>query len=130
MSGPKFKFGAKSLERLATCHPDLQRICHELIKEMDVTVLCGHRGEEEQNLAYRQGKSRLRWPLSAHNSIPSRAVDLAPYPIDWNDRPRFLRMQGRVRRIAEELGIELRALISWDLPHVELKRVNKSAEAA
>lgn len=117
------KFGKKSLEKLAECHPDLQKIAHELIKEMDVTVLCGHRNEMDQNTAFINGKSKLQWPRSKHNKKPSEAVDIAPYPIDWNNLARFHEMCSRVEQIAKKLNIKLRLGRDFsfkDYPHFEL----------
>ena len=118
-----YKFGKKSLERLEQCHPDLQRIAHELIKEMDVSVLCGHRGEKEQNAAFVAGNSKLTWPRSKHNKLPSFAVDLAPYPINWKDIKRFNEMCDRIEIIAKKLGIKIRMGRDFsfkDYPHLEL----------
>lgn len=113
------KYSARSLKNIGQCHPDLQKIANELIKEMDVAVICGHRGEKEQNAAVARGTSKLRWPHSKHNKIPSLAMDVVPYPVDWEARARFLEMRERIKKIAARLGIELR-FISWDLPHIEL----------
>jgi peptidoglycan LD-endopeptidase CwlK len=118
-----FSYGKKSIERLAECHLDLQEIAHELIKEMNVTVLCGHRGEEEQTQAFINGKSKLRWPNSKHNKKPSEAIDLAPFPIDWKDIKGFIDMCSRIERIANELGIHIRLGRDFsfkDYPHIEL----------
>jgi len=114
-----FKFSERSLKNLAQCHPDLQKIAHELIKEMDVTVICGHRGEKEQNEAVARGTSKVHWPNSKHNSFPSHAFDVCPVPINWEARARFVDMRTRMRAIADRLGIKVR-FISWDLPHIEL----------
>ena len=38
-----------SKARLATCHDDLITIFNKVIEHMDVTIVCGHRGKEEQN---------------------------------------------------------------------------------
>ena len=122
------KFGKSSLAKLETVHPDLQRICRELIKELDITVLCGVRGEKEQNAAFVAGHSKLQYPRSKHNKVPSEAVDIAPYNakkkgIDWNDIPAFIDMCKRVERIAKELGIKIRLGRDFsfkDYPHVEL----------
>jgi peptidoglycan L-alanyl-D-glutamate endopeptidase CwlK len=113
------KFSKRSLNNLAQCHPDLQKIAHELIKEMDVVVICGHRGEKAQNEAFKRGTSKVRYPNSKHNKTPSRAFDACPYPIDWEARARFLEMRERMRAIAKRLEIKVR-FISWDLPHIEL----------
>jgi len=62
----------------------------------------------------------------------SLAVDVVPYPINWNDLPRFYMFVGYVKRIADELGITIRCGADWDmdgwskdqkfhdLPHFEL----------
>lgn len=115
------KFSRRSLEKLKDAHPLLQIIAEELIKEMDVTVLCTYRGKKEQDDAFRAGNTKVRWPNSKHNLKPSRAIDLVPYPIDWSDADRFADMRRRVERIAEARAIKLRPLIKWDAPHVELK---------
>ena len=119
----KFAFGKKSLERLSQCHPDLQKIANELIKELDVSILCGFRGEKEQNQAFINGKSKLKWPRSKHNKTPSLAIDIAPYPIDWKNIGRFIDMCDRIKRIASELGIKIkqgREFSFKDYPHTEL----------
>ena len=118
------KFSQRSKERLSTCHKDLQDIMEEVIKVRDITILCGHRSEEAQNKAFEEKKSKLRYPNSKHNSFPSRAVDIAPYPIDWNDKEAFHELAGIVKGIAHSKGIK----IKWggdfnsffDGPHIEL----------
>jgi peptidoglycan L-alanyl-D-glutamate endopeptidase CwlK len=127
---PAPKFGKRSLENLATAHPDLQEIANELIQYMDVTVLCGHRSEREQNAAFYAGRSKLMWPRSKHNSMPSKAIDLAPWPIDWQDISRFKKMIELVEMIAKEKKIKLRLGRDFsfkDWPHIELhdKHVEK-----
>lgn len=117
------KFGKKSLDKLADCHEDLQRLANELIKEMDVTVLCGYRGKEEQDQAFIDGNSKLRWPNSKHNKKPSLAVDLAPYPVDFKDLKRFIDMCALIEKIAEKLGLKIilgRDFSFRDYPHVEI----------
>ena len=121
-------FGQTSLERLATCHQDLQKIAFELIKEMDVTIACGHRGEEDQNKAFANGFSKLKWPYSMHNTIPSLAVDIVPYnpqarDLDWSPE-KMDEMLDRIAKIAERLDIKLRFGRDFkrlgDKDHIEL----------
>ena len=50
------KFGRKSRERLETCHKDLQVLFNHVIENIDCSVLCGHRGEKEQNEAVASGR--------------------------------------------------------------------------
>lgn len=102
------QFSQKSLYRLNTSHKDLQRLFLEVIKHYDCSVLCGFRPELEQNEAYRTGMSKLKWPNSKHNSNPSRAIDVAPYPINWKDREGFVHFAGFVKGIASQMGIKIR----------------------
>jgi peptidoglycan L-alanyl-D-glutamate endopeptidase CwlK len=130
-------FGAASRERLATLHPDLQAVMNEAIQHRDFVIVSGHRGEAEQNKAFREGKSKLRWPNSKHNKKPSLAVDVAPYNaatrgIDWNDRAAFAALAGFIQGIAAARGLKLRWGGDWDqdgavaderfvdMPHLEI----------
>lgn len=114
------KLSKKSLEKLSTCHPDLQRLCKELIKERDFSVAEGHRGKAAQDDAYARRASKLKWPNSKHNSNPSRAVDIWPYPFPgWDDLGPWKAQRAAVLALAKKLGIKLRT-ISWDWPHFEL----------
>jgi peptidoglycan L-alanyl-D-glutamate endopeptidase CwlK len=119
------KFSVISKERLDTCHPDLIRLMNEVIKHTDISILCGHRGEEEQNKAFNDGKSKVRFPFSKHNKTPSLAVDIAPYPIDWNDIQRFKDLAEIVKDAADKLDISVEWGGDWvkfkDYPHWQLK---------
>ncbi len=108
------KFSQISLDRLATCDKRLQVIMEEAIQHIDIVVLCGERGEEEQNKALAEGKTKLKWPESKHNSKPSKAIDVAPYPIDWQDLKRFIYMAGIIMGIAACKGIKLRWGGDWN----------------
>lgn len=107
-------FSKMSQERLDTCAVELQKLFIEVAKNVDCTILVGHRGEKEQNAAFHEGLSKLAWPKSKHNTLPSRAIDVAPYPIDWGDIERFCYFAGFVKGIAEGLGISIRWGGDWD----------------
>lgn len=105
-------FSLRSLERLETCAPELQIVMNEAILEFDFTVLCGHRGKEEQEKAFRDGNSRVHWPNGKHNSMPSKAVDVAPWfekepHVRWEDLVTFGVMAEVILSTAERLGVEL-----------------------
>ena len=124
-------FSKQSQERLSTCHPDLQSVCRELIKQYDFAVLCGQRTKAEQDAAFKTGNSRLKYPQSKHNSKPSLAVDIAPYPIDWGNLARFREMIFRFDALAKlmqergEIESEFEYGADWshlkDYPHIEIK---------
>lgn len=131
-------FSTKSLERLRTCHRDLQNLLQEVIQYVDFSVMCGHRGQEEQDKAFNEGRSKVQYPHGKHNTLPSLAVDIYPYPYNW-DKPnspenikKLYHLQGIVKGIAWELGVKIRWGGDWDsdgdlfdqnfydLPHIEL----------
>ncbi len=132
------RFGTRSKNNLATCHPDLQWLLNEVIKHYDCSVICGHRTKEDQNKAYHEGRSKIKWPNGKHNSSPSMAVDVVPWfstkpNIRWNDSKKFYHFAGYVLAVADQLGINLRWGGDWDgdgelhdqtfmdLPHFELR---------
>jgi peptidoglycan L-alanyl-D-glutamate endopeptidase CwlK len=99
-------FSQSSLSKLSTCHLDLQRIFFEVVKTYDCVILEGYRDKEGQDKAFLEGKTKLQWPNGNHNVNPSIAVDVAPYPIDWNDSKRFYYFAGFVFGIAYTLKLE------------------------
>ena len=123
-----YSYGKTSRARLDTCHPDIQRLCNELIKHRDISILCGYRGEAKQMEAFDAELSQLRWPDSKHNQTPSLAVDMAPYHkgkphIHWQDEEEFLEFSGFVKGVAAALGITIVWGGEWtfkDQPHWEL----------
>lgn len=126
------KFSKSSQYRLSTCHRDIQNLFNEVIKHFDCTVTCGYRGEREQQLALETGMSKAAFGQSAHNYMPSYAVDVVPYPIDWHDRERMTLFGGFVLGMAASMNIKIRWGGDWngdtevkdnnfdDLPHFEI----------
>ena len=107
------KFGKRSRERLDTCHADLGTVLEFVVIHMDCSILEGYRNEEDQNRCFAEGRSQVKFPDGRHNEYPSLAVDVAPYPIDFQDRDRFHFFAGYVRAIADELGIKIRWGGNW-----------------
>lgn len=126
------KFSQRSIERLSQCDERLQTIFNHVVKRFDCTVVCGYRGEDEQNKAFDAGFSKLKYPLSNHNKQPSTAVDVVPYPVDWKDIDRFKRFGYFVLGCAHGLGIPVKWGADWnmdldmsnesflDFPHFEI----------
>ena len=124
------KFSKRSLDRLATCDERLQRIFNAVIEKIDCAVICGHRGREEQEEAFRTGASRAHYGESKHNYLPSCAVDVTPWPVYWGNKKRFEELAEVVKATAKDMGID----IVWggnfkgffDGPHFELTDTSKS----
>lgn len=100
---PKFGIGSKN--QLATCHPDLQLIFIEVIKFIDCQVLEGYRGQAKQEREFNEGDSKVHYPFGKHNSNPSNAADVAPFPIDWKNINRFYWFAGIVIGVAKMLKL-------------------------
>jgi peptidoglycan L-alanyl-D-glutamate endopeptidase CwlK len=99
------RFSEISKLRLQNCHRDLQTLFNHVIIDMDTTIVCGHRDKPEQDKAFAEGKSKLKYPNSKHNKIPSWAVDAAPFvngKIDWK-REQMLFFAGYVKACADQL---------------------------
>lgn len=108
-------FSEKSLARLATCDSRLQQVFQQVVQEFDCSIIEGHRNKERQNRMVDQGKSQVRWPDGKHNTEPSLAVDVCPYPVVWDDRERQTLFAGYVLATAKAMGIDLRWGGDWDL---------------
>ncbi|APU00888.1 hypothetical protein [Aeromonas phage 59.1] len=128
----KVKLGARSIERLNTINPDLRRVVLKAFETMpfDITVIEGIRTKERQRELVAKGASQTM--NSKH--LTGDAVDLAPYPIDWNDKSRFNMMADHVLAAAKELSVKVRWGGDWNMngdwkderfydgPHFELLR--------
>ena len=118
-------FGKKSKERLDTCDPQIQLVLEEAIKHYDFSVLEGHRTEEKQQEYFESGASKVQYPNSKHNSFPAMAVDVVPYPIDWDNLQRFKELSEVIKAACETVEVgDLHwgfDLWQWDMPHWELR---------
>lgn len=133
-------FGKISQVNIAQLDYRLQRLLYRFAdiapKELDLTIVCGYRGEAEQNKAFQEGRSQKPWPASKHNLSPSQAFDFTPYPFagkkDWEDTAHFARVVGALQLAAALEGITIRVGIDFsgdgrtvderfvDAGHVEL----------
>jgi len=118
-------FGDKSSRRLITCHVDIQQVMEPVVQVYDCSVIWGFRGEARQNRAFADGHSMKKWPDSRHNTNPSLAIDVVPYPIDWTNIDRFKELAWVIKGSAQALGIPLEWGGNWnfkDYAHWQLPR--------
>lgn len=101
-------FSTKSKLNLLTCDQRLQTIAFDAIGIIDFSVICGHRGKEAQEKAFAGGFSKAKWGQSKHNTSPSQAMDLLPYPSGWDDINQFYQLAGVIKAIAFKHGIPIR----------------------
>lgn len=92
-----YAFSKNCLKCLAELDPRLRALAVLMLEKqvMDFAVICGHRGEAEQNAAFAAG--------------------------EWDDKsPLWDELAALERRCADELGIKVANAIPWDRPHCEL----------
>jgi peptidoglycan L-alanyl-D-glutamate endopeptidase CwlK len=129
--GTNHVFGKRSEAALATCHPDLVAVARRALQltTIDFGVTEGHRGEKAQEAAFAAGRSKLHFDKSKHNRMPSEALDVVPWPVNWSDARLFREIALAFKAAARELGIA----IKWggdfktfvDPPHFELAKAGK-----
>lgn len=123
-----FTFSAVSQQEFNKAHPKLQQILGEAIKVIDFKILQATRGRAQQERAFRTGHSKAHFGQSAHNYVPSIAVDLFPAPFDWNNRKAFVDLYNvigfydpathRGAGLAKQLVIPIRCGLDWHMDGV------------
>jgi peptidoglycan L-alanyl-D-glutamate endopeptidase CwlK len=132
-----FSFSERSRLALDTCDPQLVLVAERALElsSIDFVVIEGHRSIDRQKQLFAAGASKLDGvrKMSLHNHSPSRAMDVVPWPIDWQDTRRFYILAGTILTAGRSLGITLRWGGDWDgdgqwkdqtfhdLPHFELQ---------
>ena len=98
------KFWKRSRDRLKGVYAKLVNVLNEVVKYFDITVIEGLRSQERQDELVKQGKSKTKFG----KHVMGKAVDIAPYPIDWDARDDFHYLGGFVLGVANRLGVKIR----------------------
>lgn len=115
-------------DKLRSVHPDLARWVRILrAAHRDAHVSWGHRGQADQENFFKEGTSKAHFGESAHNTLPSMAVDIfritqaggASFDAPWYEQV--------VAPVAKAAGLVWGG--DWkslkDRPHVELPGFQK-----
>lgn len=119
-----YRLGQRSMQNLSGVHPDLVAVVKRAIEitEQDFSVIEGVRNIERQRQLVAKGASKT---LNSRH-ITGHAVDIAPWPIDWEDLKRFEIMADAMKQAADELGVDVEWGGDWrtfyDGPHFQLSR--------
>lgn len=131
-------FGTNSMLQLETCDERLQRVLNEAIKHVDFSVIEGTRTDARQLELYNTVVNGNRVTTidgikqkSKHQSFPSRAVDIIPWPSGYTDERSLIELGRFVHGLAMGMGVPLRwggdwnmnfvrDQSFWDMPHLEL----------
>ncbi len=140
--------GKKSRDSLKGVHPDLKRLAYEMsrridqekkrrggVYKFDFSIKDGVRGEKAQAKAFESGNSKVQYPDSKHNKVPSQAIHFRPYPVRWpqpiefseskivikkkmkiysKQLGRFYQLAGFVQAVATDLNIQIRWGGDWN----------------
>lgn len=107
---PNYSLSNRSLRHLEGVHPDLVAIVKRAIEitGQDFAVTDGVRTVEEQRELVRRGKSQTM----ASRHLTGHAVDLVPWPVDWNWH-KFYPIADAMIKAARELDVPLRWGGNW-----------------
>ena len=115
------RYSKKSKIKLMSCDAVLRDIMLDVDLVIEATIIEGHRPEETQNEYFNTGRSKVKFPNSAHNKILSKAVDASPFPIPKNwgignakEMAKFYLFAGVVKGVALKHGRQIRWGGDWD----------------
>lgn len=119
-----FALSRASRARLVSVHPNLVRVVERAIQisTQDFSVNCGMRTLEEQRALYAKGRTapgpKVTWTMNSKHLPQSdglaHAVDLVPWPADWNTPSKFDAIAKAMFAAAAELGVKIRWGKDWD----------------
>ena len=127
-----YNFSQRSLNNLKNVDERLVRICNELIKRIDFTVIEGFRSPERQKELFDKGFSKIDGisKKGKHNYSPSLAIDIIPFkkghnPFDGSKESdlMFNELAKQFKEVAKQLGINITWGGDWkfiDKPHWQL----------
>lgn len=135
----RYVLGQRSLGRLAGIHPDLASVVKRAIEltTQDFSVLEGVRSDDRQRELYGQGRTaaelravgvdpklakpsmqKVTWTLKSNHFKQKdgygHAVDLVPYPLDWNALAKFDAIATAMFAAADDIGVTIRWGADWD----------------
>lgn len=129
-----YAFGPQSLKRLEGVHPKMVAVVHGALAILnewkaagvattDLMVLEGVRTPARQKELYAQGRTKpgakVTWTLESNHFVNKKtgfghAVDLVPYPVDWNDLKKFDLISRAMMASAAKLNTPIRWGADWD----------------
>ncbi|PIT38045.1 endolysin [Snodgrassella alvi] len=142
-----YKLSKRSLTNLQGVNTNLVNVVQRAIEiaKQDFMVTEGLRSREQCCINYGKGRtaqqctqkgvpakyaqpniSKVTWlnnPFASKHS-QGRAVDLVPYPVDWNDLAKFRLIAEAMKQAAKELNVSINWGGDWqktkDYPHFEV----------
>lgn len=133
-----YVLGTRSKDNLKGVHPDLVKVVERAITltTQDFTVIEGVRTTKRQQELYAQGRTKPGSKVTNADGVKNKsnhqakadgyghAVDIVPYPVDWNTTSKFRAIADAMKQAAKDLGVKLEWGGDWkftDMPHFEVK---------
>jgi len=104
------RLGKRSKERLEGVDERLVHLLNEVCAFFDITIIEGKRSQERQNKLVAEGASKTKFG----KHVEGKAVDICPYPIDWEARDDFHYLGGWMLATANRLGYKIRWGGDWN----------------
>lgn len=142
-----YKLSELSLGRLTGINSDLEKVVKRAIEitKQDFMVVEGLRTREQCMINWGKGRTvavcatkgipakyaqpslaKVTWLNNpfASKHVSGNAVDLVPYPVDWNDLSKFKVIADAMKQASKELNVKLSWGGDWasskDYPHFEV----------
>jgi peptidoglycan L-alanyl-D-glutamate endopeptidase CwlK len=120
-----YRLSNRSRSNLEGVHPDLVAVVERAIEitKQDFLVVEGVRTPARQKVLFAQGRTKpgrkVTWTMNSNHFVNKttkfgHAVDIAPFPVDWNDTRKFDAMATAMFRASRELGVLIRWGANWD----------------
>lgn len=121
-----YSLSERSLNNLKGVHPNLIAVVKRAIEitKQDFMVIEGVRTQARQDELWAQGRTKpgpiVTWTKDASSHGIGKdgfghAVDICPYPVDWNDLKKFDEISKAMFAAGNELGVRLRWGADWDM---------------
>jgi len=121
-----YSLSQRSISNLRGVHPDLVAVVERAIEitTQDFIVIEGVRTQERQDELWAQGRTKpgqiVTWTKDASSHGIGKdgyghAVDVCPFPVDWNDLKKFDAIADAMFDAAAEIGVRLRWGADWDM---------------
>jgi peptidoglycan LD-endopeptidase CwlK len=121
-----YRLSSRSRSNLEGIHPKLVSVVERAIEitKQDFMVISGVRTLAEQAELYARGRTKpgrkVTWTMKSKHMVNEatgygHAVDVCPYPVDWDDTKKFDAIAIAMMKAAKEQGTVLRWGADWDM---------------
>lgn len=112
--------------RLIGVDPRLVAVVEAVAARRPVTVIEGLRTPTRQAELYAIGRNgdkrqKVTWSMNSKH-LTGNAVDIAPHPLNWDDRAGFMALAKLMHEEAAKAGVKLRHGGDWDMDGITQER--------